>query len=94
MGPVEKRLRDAQKYLEHHGWCQDLRRNYCGKVCVLGAVSFAGGDPATYVEATRVLRGTLRNRSLVGWNDAPGRFERSVHNLLFAAARVAQERGL
>jgi hypothetical protein len=94
MGPVEKRLRDAQKYLEHHGWCQGPSHSGCGKVCILNAVDFVGRDSITFSEALEMLRVTLGGTDLVKWNDAPGRFERSVHNLLFAAARVAQERGL
>lgn len=100
MGPIEARLRKAQKYMEKHGWCQGRYKNpRDGRVCMIGSVIYTGlRNAEDYRGAMEILNDLAGRHSYdvgpTNWNDTPGRFERSVHNMLFAAIRVAKEMGV
>lgn len=80
-------LLEAADRIEQHGWCQDTAMDYRGRMCVLGALSFAVDfSQAEYAAAVgKILRQTDAFE-IAGWNDAPGRTKDEVVAMLREAA--------
>lgn len=97
-------LEAAAKYLEEHGWTQDVFVTYDGCACAVGAIRLAAGggrheDDETHIQ-TNYLSSTATAAvskrlapvsSLLSWNDEPDRTADEVITLLREVA--AAERG-
>ena len=108
MSVTEEQIRETAKraaeVLRQRGWCQGM---FCanldgtGPVCLMGAVSVAGGDGPNYgfrgqrrdlhvAIADRVERSLDLRGSVAGWNDAPGR---TADEVIAVLERVAAGEG-
>lgn len=97
--PIETRERTARdvllgaaRLIEERGWLQHNYRGPNGERCatsaLLAAAHFRISQPnPAYCEANRRLERVIRDRSVTGWNDKPGRTEAEV----LAALRQAAE---
>jgi hypothetical protein len=100
-------LRAAAEVLERDGWTQGDFRNEYGCRCVSSAIAFVasecrtsqaglldldGGEFDRWVAAARLFRETVRQDSIVRFNDEPGRTAAEVIAALRAAADAAEAR--
>lgn len=82
-------LARAAELIEEHGWCQGGFYDDQGRMCVDFALLMA--EATSNERARRLLTDELRRRgdrerSVVEWNDAPGRTQLEVLAVLRAAA--------
>ncbi len=83
--PWQQVLRKAALYIKKHGWVRNVRRNYHGQVCVLGAIdSVTESDELRIRAANAFMR---RVGPVAYWNDKTAENAEQVIKELRAAAR-------
>lgn len=83
---VKAVLLAAARLIERRGWCQGTYERR-GRLCVLGALSAAGGGRPVYYRATERLSKTIGELYLATWNDRPGMTRTAVIAALRKAAK-------
>lgn len=75
--PVYPELLEAAEYIRQHGWCQHDYMASDGRVCLYGALRDLPENSPALAEIMRAV-----DRKPEWWNDAPGRTEQEVIDLL------------
>jgi len=88
MNEVSKLLNDAADVLVSSGWCQGYYNDDQGRHCLVGALyQAADQDWETVKDAKERVRGYV-GRNPLSWNDAKGRTQRQVVDVLRSAAQL------
>lgn len=103
MSAVTEHLQRAIDILEREGWIQGAMEGGAGGVCLLGALNIAPswdvkfdlvrGEPVSFGYVRDVLEDRIGDRSIVSWNDQPGRTKSEVLDVLREAIERAESRG-
>lgn len=84
MSDAKQILTQAAELIRRHGWVQRKFGSDGGGFCLIGALIHA--SPSRYEDAYARVSQELGERSLISWNDAEGRTQEEVLELLERAA--------
>lgn len=92
---VPETLRKAAALIQKRGWCQRVREDEDGCLCVLGAIAVAAhgyAEETVDEDLSEPVRALLPDPAerIWHWNDAPGRTAGEVIALLEKAATMAE----
>lgn len=95
--PVARVLSRAIDEIANRGWCQGMLESHNGRVCMLGALSYAAAENDRLERvATQYLKNALPDRftSIPRYNDRRGRTKREVLGKFREAINAAVKDGV